>query len=292
MSEKNIVNIAAYKFVRLAPEGLEALKADLLSFFENRGVLGTILLAKEGINLGMSGTREAIDAAKDFLTSFSEFSDLWFKETLSEKHNYAKIKVKIKAEIVALGEPDLDIHAFPATHLSPEALKQWIESGKDFVLLDTRNDYEYDIGTFEGAVQVCDGKGIDKFRQFKDAVNTLPIEMKDKPIVTFCTGGIRCEKAAPFMVSQGFKEVYQLDGGILNYFQTVGSEHFKGDCFIFDDRTSVTTSCEETGLAQCEVCQAFVSPLEQRKTNYKRGGPCIHCLPTYLEKRSPSHVNH
>jgi UPF0176 protein len=174
-----------------------------------------------------------------------------------------------------MGVPGINPAEFTGPALSAKELKQWLDEGRDFVLLDTRNDYEIEIGTFEQATDL----NIHHFRDFEAAVEKLPEESKQKPVVMFCTGGIRCEKASPLLLQKGFQEVYQLDGGIIKYFQEVGGAHYRGDCFIFDFRTSITPDCKETGLAQCEQCQQFVTADEQALTNYKRGDQCIHCMP-------------
>jgi UPF0176 protein len=143
--------------------------------------------------------------------------------------------VKIKQEIISFGVEGIDPARQPAPRLAPEELRQWLDAGKPVTLLDTRNDYEVDAGTFRGALRT----GIRRFRDFPAAVKQLPSEMKDQPVVMFCTGGIRCEKAGPLLLREGFREVYQLDGGILKYFERCGGAHYEGTCYVFDERTTL-----------------------------------------------------
>ena len=268
---KNIVNIAGYKFVYL--KDLEELRTKLYESFAGHDVLGTILLGEEGINSMLAGTRDEIDYAINCLGQIPEFSDLTFKESFSAEKPFDKFKIKIKTEMVRLAVPEIDAVCMTAPTLAPQELKQWLDEDRDFLLLDTRNDYEVKLGTFDKAIEL----NIRHFRTFQDAIKQLSEEAKEKPLVMFCTGGIRCEKAGPFLLEQGFKQIYQLEGGILNYFKECGDAHYHGNCFIFDHRTAITPQLEETGLTQCERCQEFVTAEEQVLTNYQRGDQCIHC---------------
>ena len=268
---EEIVNIAGYKFVYLTD--LEALRTKLYENFAGHDILGTILLGEEGINLMLAGARTEIDYAIACLTQIPEFVDLTFKESFSAEKPFDKFKIKIKTEIVRLAVSSINAVEMTAPNIAPQELKQWLDEDRDFLLLDTRNHYEVQLGTFDKAVEL----NIRHFRTFQNAIEKLPEAAKEKPLVMFCTGGIRCEKAAPFLLEQGFKEVYQLEGGILNYFKECGDAHYNGNCFIFDHRTALTPQLEETGLTQCEQCQEFVTAEEQAQTNYKRGDQCIHC---------------
>lgn len=268
---KPIVNIAGYKFVQLTD--LSELQTKLYELLSPQDVLGTILLGTEGINLMLAGTETAIESAKTIVMHIPEFADLTFKESFSAEKPFDKFKIKVKAEIVPLGVSSVDPIEMTAPDLDPRELKQWLDEERDFTLLDTRNHYEIELGTFDKAIDL----NIRHFRTFQHAIEKLPEAAKEKPLVMFCTGGIRCEKAGPFLLQQGFKEVYQLEGGILNYFKECGDAHYNGNCFIFDHRTALTPQLEETGLTQCERCQAFVTADEQAQTNYQRGDHCIHC---------------
>lgn len=270
--EKNIVNTAAYKFVELSD--LEVLREKIYTDLEAVPVKGTILLAEEGINLMMAGEADALEQFRDYMKSLPEFSDMEYKDTYSSSIPFERFRIKLKNEIVPMGIEGIEPGCYTGPTISAQELKQWLDDGKDFILLDTRNDYEIELGTFETAIHW----DIHKFRDFSDAADKVSEEERNKPWVMFCTGGIRCEKASPLLLSKGFKEVYQLEGGIIKYFQEVGGAHYKGDCFIFDHRTAITPACEETGLTQCEKCQQFVTAEDQAKTNYKRGDHCIHCM--------------
>jgi UPF0176 protein len=239
----NIINIATYRFITLATAELPFLRDTLKRKCTELALKGTILLSTEGVNLFLAGTREGVDGFKDFLNSLPPFQDLTYKESVSAEIPFKKMFVKIKKEIIRMDMPDIQPEKFTAPHLSPEALKQWYDEGRDMVILDTRNTFEYEIGTFKNAVQV----NLKHFRDFPAALETLPEEFQNKPIVTFCTGGIRCEKAAALMIKKGFKEVYQLDGGILNYFEKCGDAHYEGDCFVFDDRITLNSNLDVSG---------------------------------------------
>lgn len=228
-----ILNIAAYLFVPL--EDLETLRAELRELCVTLELKGTILLAPEGINLFLAGSEECIDAFLSNLTARPEFTALEVKRSFSETQPFGKLLVKLKKEIIPLGRPDIDPARHPAPRLAAETLKQWLDDGKDIVLLDTRNSFEIEHGTFDGAIDLQLGT----FRSFADRVKDLDPALKDKTVVTFCTGGIRCEKAAPLMLSEGFRDVYQLDGGILKYFERCGQSHFAGDCYVFDERVAL-----------------------------------------------------
>ena len=210
------INIAAYKFVAL--EELESRKSHLLPFCESLGLKGTILLSHEGINLFLSGTRDNVDEFISFLRSLPEFSDLPIKESASDHQPHSRMLVRLKKEIISMGIESIQPERKTSPKVSAQQLKQWLDEGRDLTLLDVRNDYEVDLGTFEKAVRI----GVDSFRNFPEAVDELPDQMKDKPVVMFCTGGIRCEKAGPLMEEKGFREIYQLDGGILKYFEDCG----------------------------------------------------------------------
>ncbi|MEP6937876.1 MAG: rhodanese-like domain-containing protein [Chthoniobacterales bacterium] len=181
--------------------------------------------------------------------------------------------VKIKKEIIAFGVSGIDPARRPAPRLPPRQLKQWLDEGRSVTLLDTRNTYEVKLGTFRGARTLH----LDHFRDFPDAATALPGNLKHEPVVTFCTGGIRCEKAAPLLEMAGFTKVFQLDGGILHYFEECGGEHYEGDCFVFDKRVAVDASLRETGAALCFVCQTPLTLTEQQDPRYVLSVSCPHC---------------
>lgn len=228
-----ILNIAAYLFVEISDPA--ALIPGLKASCEELALKGTILVAPEGINLFLAAPEAQIETFLSYLRQDPRFAALKEKRQYSQTQPFLRMKVKLKREIVPLGENS----ASPLTHttarMSPETLKAWLDEGRDFILLDTRNRFEFEQGAFDRAVDL----DIKTFRAFPDAVRAKLPEWRDRPIVTFCTGGIRCEKAAPVMQDMGFSNVYQLEGGILNYFEQFQSAHFHGDCFVFDERIGV-----------------------------------------------------
>ncbi len=262
------INIAAYKFITLSAAELPELRASLKKEADALNIKGTILLSQEGINLFLAGSRAAIDAYQAFLATYSAFNDLVYKESPSSHQPFTRMLVRLKKEIIAMGCDEIKPEEHTAPHLSPQMLKQWYEDGKDMVVLDTRNDYEVALGTFKDAVDL----NIETFRDFPNVVDMLPDEVKEKPVVTFCTGGIRCEKAAELMLRKGFKNVYQLDGGILNYFEQCGGDFYDGECFVFDKRVAVDANLQETATRQCYACRNPLPLAEQAADAI-----CPHC---------------
>ena len=219
------VNISAYKFVPIADPA--AIKADLLPLCRSLDLKGTILVSLEGINMFVAGTRDAIDCYLEHLTIYPDFDDLPIKESLSDHQPFSRMLVRLKKEIISMGVESIKPAVRTSPKLSAAELRQWLDEGKDITLLDVRNDYEVEVGTFTKATPI----GVDHFRKFPEAIKGLPEEAKQKPVVMFCTGGIRCEKAGPLMQAHGFEHVYQLDGGILRYFEEVGGDHYDGGLF-------------------------------------------------------------
>lgn len=250
MTHSQILNIAGYKFLPL--EGLARLREDLLQQTQAYGLLGTILLSHEGININLAGEVVHAQAFAQQLTADARFSDMQFHQTYSTDIPFKTLKVKVKDEIITFREPEATPSlCMRAAAISPETLKQWLDEGKDITLLDTRNDFEYRFGTFKNALNL----EIANFGELPAALADLD---RDKPLVMFCTGGIRCEKAGLYMQQHGFKEVYQLDGGILGYFAKVGGAHYDGECFVFDKRISLDSDLKITGTTQCLTCQGPV----------------------------------
>lgn len=231
----SVVNIAAYKFVEL--NDLEELRVELRDLCVAQQLRGTILLSPEGINLFIAGSRSAIETLLMRLREIPGCNDLQAKESLSREQPFKRMRIKIKREIIAFGVEGIDPRQYTSRRLTPSELKRWLDEGRPVALLDTRNEFEVQIGTFQNAVSLK----VEDFRDFPPAVNSLPAELKERPVVTFCTGGIRCEKAAPYLEREGFRDVYQLDGGILKYFEECGGEHFRGNCFVFDERVALDT---------------------------------------------------
>ena len=236
----SIVNISAYRFIQLSDSFILELKSKLKKETQILGLKGTILLSEEGINLFLAGSKKSISCFKDLLNSFTSFENLVFKESFSDSQPFKKMLIKIKKEIIPFGIDTIRPEVDPAPSITPEILQQWIKKNPHLILLDTRNSFEIAFGSFENALHL----DLKHFRDFPKAVQQLSDENKKVPVVTFCTGGIRCEKAAAFLLQQGFNEVYQLEGGILNYFEKCGGDHYKGLCFVFDERKALTPFLE------------------------------------------------
>ena len=237
-----ITNISCYLFAPLS--NLKELRERILAECKARVIKGTILLSTEGINVFLAAPREDIDAMVDFLRSIPGLEKLTPKISESTEQPFRRMLVRIKKEIIAFGVEGIDPARYTSPRIDAKTLKQWYDEGRPFVIYDTRNDYEIKLGTFKNAIPAR----IDNFRQFPDAVRRLPPELKDQPVVTFCTGGIRCEKAAPFMEREGFKQIYQLEGGILKYLESLpdAERDWDGECFVFDNRVALDTRLQET----------------------------------------------
>ncbi|HKO88584.1 MAG TPA: sulfurtransferase [Burkholderiales bacterium] len=270
---KPILNVAAYKFATL--NDLPTLREQLRRLTAKLDLRGTILLAPEGINLFLAGEEEKLERFLGTLLEDPRFTDMPVKRSYSSDQPFNRMLVKIKREIITMNQPDIKPAEHAAPRITARELQRWLDEGREVVLLDTRNRFEVDVGTFNGAEQL----GIDAFSQFPEKLKAKADAWSDKTVVTFCTGGIRCEKAAPFMLANGFKEVYQLDGGILKYFEECGDAHYEGECFVFDKRVAVDGELQETQTAQCYVCQEVVSPEQQRSIHYKVGVSCPKCAP-------------
>jgi UPF0176 protein len=238
-----ILNISTYKFVPL-PDAAE-LRLVLLERCLKRALKGTILLAEEGINLFLAGPAEAVRGFVAELHTDPRFADIKPKESWSDEPPFHKMLVKVKGEIIRMNHPTIRPTEGRAPAVTPATAKRWLDQGFDdngrpVVILDTRNDYEVDEGTFKGAIDWR----LTKFTEFPDALMAHKEELKDKTVISFCTGGIRCEKAAIFMQQSGMPHAYQLEGGILKYFEDTDGSHYNGDCFVFDDRRAVNASLE------------------------------------------------
>jgi len=280
MTPMPITNIAAYKFARL--DNLKRLRDALLQTCKVWGLKGTILLSTEGINLFVAGSREAIDQLLAELQTIPGLGELPVKVSTSDHQPFTRMLVRIKKEIIAFGVEGIDPAGSPSPKLSPGELKQWLDEGRPLTLLDTRNDYEVKLGTFRNAVTV----GIDHFREFPAAVATLPAELKQRPIVLFCTGGIRCEKAGPYMQREGFQQIYQLDGGILKYFEDVGGAHYDGECFVFDQRVGLDPELSETKSDVCFACLTPLTAEDLLDPRYEKSVSCPACHVPDEEQRA------
>lgn len=238
-----VLNISSYLFVTL--RDADALRERLHAEALGRGLKGTVLIAEEGINLFLAGAPEAVRGWLAVLQADPRFTGLAAKESWSETVPFKKLLVKVKGEIIRMNHPTIrpdavgEVGRAPA--VAPAVLRQWLSQGHDdagrpVVTLDTRNDFEVDYGSFEGALDWR----ISKFSEFPDAVQAHRAELAGKTVVSFCTGGIRCEKAALYMQQAGIEHVYQLDGGILKYFELTDGAHWQGECFVFDGREALS----------------------------------------------------
>ncbi|HWI80928.1 sulfurtransferase [Ramlibacter sp.] len=231
----SVLNISAYRFVAIAdPDALRARLADSAQRF---GLLGTVLIAEEGINLFLAGGEASLAQFLGELRADPRFAGLAVKESWSPAQPFRKLLVKVKREIIRMNHPAIQPAAGRAPAVDAPTLKRWLDRGRDdegrpVVTLDTRNAFEVDHGTFDGAVDWR----LTKFSEFPAALQQHRGDLEGKTVVSFCTGGIRCEKAAILMREAGLARVWQLEGGILNYFEAVGGAHFHGHCFVFDER--------------------------------------------------------
>ena len=242
-----IFNIAAYKFVSL--ENLEQRRLVLLEQTQAQTLKGTILLTPEGINLFLAGIQENIEQFLVWLRQDPAFADLEVKYSVSPDLPFKKMLIKIKREIIRMNHPTIRPEAGRAPAVDAQTAARWItegcdDTGRPVVLLDTRNDFEVDAGTFVGAINWQ----LTKFTEFPQAVLDHKDELDGKTVISFCTGGIRCEKAAIFMGEVGIENVYQLDGGILKYFEQTGGVGYQGNCFVFDERRTVDSTLQPQPL--------------------------------------------
>ena len=261
------VNIAGYRFVDLPDR--DELRQPFREACEKNRLLGTILLSTEGINFFVCGDQKGVDGFVDFLEGDERFAGIKLKVSHSEKLAFRRMNVRLKNEIISMGIDEVKPAEYTGEAITPAEFKQWMDEGRDITVLDTRNDYEIRIGTFENSVDL----NISTFRAFPEAVMNSSLD-KDKPVVMFCTGGIRCEKASALMLKEGFQDVRQLQGGVLGYFEEMGGAHWNGDCFVFDRRVAVDPGLNVTGA---EVCFACREPLTQDELDSPLYVPAISC---------------
>jgi UPF0176 protein len=278
----SIVNLAAYQFATL--EATAEWRPLVTERCNALGLRGTILLAPEGINLFVAGTPEAARGFIDYIRHDplfeGKFANLQFKESVSEKQPFRRMLVKLKREIITMKKPAIRPELGRAPSVDAPTLKAWLDRGHDdegrpVVMLDTRNAFEVDVGSFEDALDYR----ITKFSEFPAVIEQNRADLEGKTVVSFCTGGIRCEKAAIHMKEVGIENVYQLEGGILKYFEEVGGAHYHGECFVFDYRTALDPELKQTATAQCFGCRAVVSPEAQQSPLYVPGKTCPECHP-------------
>lgn len=267
-----IVVCALYKFVTL--DDFQTKKQALLDFMLSREIRGTLLLAREGINGTVAGSREAIDALLEYLREDPRLANISFKESCTDTPPFLRSRVKLKKEIVTMGVEGIDPKRVVGTYVKP---KEWnkLISEPDVLLVDTRNDYEVRVGTFKNALN----PQTDSFREFPEYVKTHLDPGKHKKVAMFCTGGIRCEKSTAYLKEQGFEEVYHLEGGILKYLEEVPHEEsmWEGECFVFDDRVTVNHQLEKGEYDQCHACRLPITKEDKQSPLYQKGVSCPHC---------------
>jgi UPF0176 protein len=266
---------ALYKFARL--DDFEKMQQPLKDFMVSVGARGTVLLAREGLNGTICGSQEAIEEILDFLAADERLGKIDHKLSYSEKTPFKRLKVKLKKEIVTLGVADIDPTYSVGTYVKPSEWNDLI-SDPDVVLIDTRNNYEYEIGSFKGAIN----PNTESFREFPDYTKENLEQYRDKKVAMFCTGGIRCEKSTAYLRSQGFDEVYHLHGGILKYLEEVDEKDslWDGECFVFDDRVAVKHNLERGQYDQCHACRYPITDVDKLHEHYEKGVSCPRCFGT------------
>jgi UPF0176 protein len=270
--------VSFYRFLDL--HDTESFRSDLQSLCDEQGLLGTILVAGEGVNGTLAGEQLAIETVFAWIERRLKLGEpLDGRWTDAGEAPFLRMRVRCKKEIVTLGRPDILPHEKTGIHVDPENWNALI-ADPNVLLIDTRNHYEIEVGTFPGAMD----PQTDNFRQFADFASQLATTSSDKPLAMFCTGGIRCEKATALMLELGFDEVYHLQGGILNYLSTVPAEQsrWNGECFVFDKRVAVDRDLSEGGYVQCHACRRPLSTEDIESADYVEGASCPHC------KKGPS----
>jgi len=271
-AELPILNVATYCFAEL--KDLERIQELLHRKGIERGIKGSFLVTPEGINVMIAGLPEDIWEMHRYLGEVDPgLKDLDFKLSWSKNIPFRRYLVKIKDEVIKLGLPEIQPLKEHGDAITPENLKKWYDEGRDFTVLDTRNDYEVRVGTFKNAIDMK----LKNFTDFPAKLEELPAETKKKPLVMFCTGGVRCERASLVARNQGFEEVYQLEGGILRYFEKVGGDHYDGDCFVFDYRVALTPKLEESDAVLCFVCGDPLTVEDQKSEFYQPLVSCPYC---------------
>jgi len=266
---------ALYKFTRL--DDFEKIKKPLKKFMELLNVRGTLLLAREGINGTIAGEKINIEEVLAYLQSDKRLADISYKYSYSVKPPFNRLKVKLKKEIVTLGISDIDPTYSSGTYVKPSDWNEFIND-PEVVLIDTRNNYEYEIGSFKGAIN----PNTETFREFPNYTKNNLEKYRNKKIAMFCTGGIRCEKSTAYLKSEGFENVYHLQGGILKYLEEVEEAEslWEGECFVFDDRVAVKHKLELGKYDQCHACRFPITEEDKKHPHYEKGASCPRCYGT------------
>ena len=274
---KGVIVAAFYKFIHLSDP--VAVQRDLQKACKSAGILGTILIAHEGINGTVCASREGICALMAHMADSPYFSDVQPKYCFAEEPAFYRMKVRLKREIVTMGQPDIDPENSVGTYVSPHNWNALI-SASDTLVIDTRNRYEVAIGSFANAVD----PETSSFRDFpawiENYMADLPEEKRPKNIAMFCTGGIRCEKATSYLRARGYENVFHLEGGILKYLETMPAEDsaWRGECFVFDQRVSVKHGLAPGGYDQCHACRTPLSQEDKQRASFEHGVSCLHCI--------------
>ena len=271
LETETYVNIAGYRFIDLSDR--DELRAPFLEICLELELKGTVLLSPNGINFFVAGTHEAIEQYVSFLEEDERFQGISLHISYSEYQPFKRMLVRLKNEIISLGMDEIKPAERKGQYIQPKEFKKWLDEGKEIMILDTRNDYELRVGTFENAIDL----DIKSFREFPEATKKLEQD-KTTPVVMFCTGGIRCEKASVVMENQGWENVYQIKGGILGYFKECGGAYWNGDCFVFDKRVSVNSELEESDHVLCFECRNPLSVEEQKSEDYVIEQYCPYCV--------------
>ena len=271
-SDTSVTIAAFYKFARL--EGLEQLRDRLLSLCSEQGITGTILLASEGINATVAGSKTSVEELLAVLSRDERLAGIKAKFSQASESPFHRLKVKLKSEIVTLGVKGVDPVQRTGEHVDAKRWNQLLQD-PDAIVIDTRNEYEYRIGTFQSAIS----PQTRSFREFPQFVDRHLDPKRHRKIAMFCTGGIRCEKASAYLLEQGFEQVFQLDGGILNYLQHQPEEEslWQGECFVFDGRVAVNNELEPGKYVMCYGCRRPLSPEDCQSETYEPGVSCPHC---------------
>jgi len=271
---------ALYKFVPL-PDYKE-MQPKILKVCMDNNIYGTLLLAEEGINGTVAGPREGIENLLAYLRSDERLDGFSHKEAINEEQPFYRMKVRLKKEIVTLGAPGTDPLKMVGSYVKPEDWNDLI-TDPDVIVIDTRNDYEYEVGTFKGAIN----PETKTFREFKEYVSDNLDKEKHKRVAMFCTGGIRCEKSTSYLLREGFENVYHLDGGILQYLEDVPKEEstWEGECFVFDQRVTVDHDLNKGSYDQCYACRYPITEEDKQSDLYEKGVSCPRCHDSLTDEK-------
>jgi len=269
-----------YRFVSV--QDTDALHDRLYERCEQAGIKGTIIVAKEGINGTIAGSRVGIESLLAFFRNDERFQDMEYKESHALQMPFHRLKIRIKKEIVTMGQPDIDPSQKTGRHVNADTWNKLLLD-PEVLVIDTRNRYEYTVGTFKNAISPDTGN----FREFPEYVRRSLATCKHKKIAMFCTGGIRCEKATSYLLNQGFDEVYHLKGGILKYLEVVTPDEnlWQGECFVFDGRVAVNRDLEMGEHIMCYSCRMPLSAVEQASDKYEEGISCPYCYDDLTDER-------